>query len=204
MGKQLPEITQQLIYVSDMLQQPHIWFFGIGSVVIGLSIAWFFKKNLRAYRDHYALRMPLVKTLVIDSALLYWFHALAMLTRNKVPLVSALHIAYPLISNQAIKELMQSVERDVSSGYNVCFAMTNIKEQLITPDVLALMQVGQESGALDQMLNKAAIIYRSRVERQLWFFSVILQPLLLVLMAVLVGFLVFALYMPIFNMAQIG
>jgi len=135
---------------------------------------------------------------------LYWYNAIEMLLASGVPLAPALRIAHPLIQNSVLYKALQPVVHDVERGRTFYFALLRVKSQPITPDILALMYIGQESGKLDVMVHKAAEIYRAKVDRLLGFCTTIIQPLLLVIIGLLVGFLVFALYMPIFNLAEIG
>ena len=204
MGKELPEITQYLITASDTLQSPLLWLI-LGSVAVGIVfVCKLFSKQLKPHKDRLLLRIPVVSTIVIDSALLYWLHALSMLVQNRVPLVPALRIVHPLVHNIHLKKSLESIADDVASGHTLRVAMVSIKTQPFSPDVLALMQVGQESGKLGVMVGKAAGVYHAKVERILSFCTFIIQPLLLIIVGLLVAFLVFALYMPIFNLAQIA
>jgi len=204
MGKELPEITQHLIYVSDALQSSFLWAVLVGVVGFIFLIYRLFRWRLKPYIDALFLRLPIVNTLIVNSAMLYWLHALSMLLKNKVSLVPALRIVHPLVQNHYLKKSLATIANDVFAGKTLRFAMVNAKMQPFTPDVLALIQVGQESGELAHMVEKAGAVYHSKVERMLRFCTLVVQPLLLLVMGLLVAFLVFALYMPIFNLAQIG
>jgi len=204
MGKQLPEITQYLIRVSDFLQTPILWA-GIATFVTALIvISYLLKKRLKPYKDAIVLRVPIVQRIVQDSALLYWLHALNMLLKSKVPLVPALQVVNPLVTNESLRESLSSIADAVAGGIPLRFAMVSVVNQPFSPDVLALIQVGQESGKLDLMVGRAAQVYHKKVEGVLRLCTIVIQPLLLICMGLLVAFLVFALYMPIFNLAQIG
>ena len=204
MGKELPEITQNLMYVSDALQSPLLWIIIAGVVAFVFLACRLFKRQLKPHIDTLFLRLPVVSTMVVNSAILYWLHALGMLVKNRVPLVPALRIVHPLVQNYHLKKSLATIADDVASGNTLRFAMVNTNMQPFSPDVLALIQVGQESGKLAQMIEKAGAIYHSKVEQILRFCTFVIQPLLLIIMGLLVAFLVFALYMPIFNLAQIG
>lgn len=204
MGKELPEITRFLLSASETLQS--LWLWGIIGSVLGttLCLAKLFWLRIKPYKDRLLLKVPIVSEVVLTSSFLYWFNALDMVLRSGVPLASALRIAHPLVQNSVLKAGLASVVEDVERGKTLYFALLRVPGQPFTPDVLALMAVGQESGELAHMIQRAAGIYQIKVDCVLSFCTFIIQPLLLVIIGLLVGFLVFALYMPIFNLAQIG
>jgi len=204
MGKELPEVTQHLMAVSSALQSPLLWCILSGVVVVLIGMYKLLNKQLKPHKDRLLLCLPIINMVVVDSALLYWLHALSMLLKSRVPLVPALHIVHPLVYNTHLKASFAPIADDVATGNTLRVAMMSMKTPLFTPDVLALIQIGQESGNLGEMVGKAADIHYAKVERTLAFCTVIIQPLLLIIMGLLVAFLVFALYMPIFNLAQIG
>ena len=144
-----------------------------------------------------------IRTLIIDISLLYWFHALSLLLHKKVPLVAALNIANPLVVNYWLQKDLRAIAEHVAFGHTLRFSMVNTIHQPFKGDILALMHIGQESGELEGVVEKAAYMYRQKVDRMLHMCTFVIQPLLLILLGLLIAFLVFALYMPIFNVAYI-
>lgn len=204
MGRELPGITQWLLCISDLLQRLDVWMMMGASIVICAVIIKVFQKKLKSYMHSWLLHMPFVKAIVIETALLYWLQALAMLLHKRVPLVAALQITNRLVHNEQLSKAFSAIPEDVSSGNSLRFAMINVEYQPFGNDLLALVQIGQESGDLASMIEKAAVIYKEKVERKLHMITVVIQPLLLIIMGLFVAFLVFALYMPVFNMAHVG
>ena len=204
MGRELPGITQWLLFVSDLLQRLDVWMMMGAAVVVCAIIAKVLQKKIKSYLHNWVLRVPLINAIVIETAILYWLQALAMLLHKRVPLVAALHITNRLVHNEQLFKALSAIPDEVSSGNSLRFAMINAEYQPFGNDLLALVQIGQESGDLASMVEKAAVIYKEKVERKLHLITVVIQPLLLVIMGLFVAFLVFSLYMPVFNMAHIG
>jgi len=203
MGKTLPPLTQYIINISNVLRQPALSACLASMVLVGAIFAWALRYRLKPYKDWLVLYIPIIGSVVLYSNLFHWLHALSMLIKNKVPLVPALQIAHPLVSNIKIYKSLQSVTDNVSSGLDLPYALLQVPNQPFLPEVLAILQVGHESGKFDIILEKAARLYYQKVEDKLRFCIFIIQPLLLVVLGLLVGFLVFALYMPIFNIADV-
>lgn len=203
MGKPLPTITQQLIFVSNQMHKPLVWLVMMSIIGFVLLAYKACKARFSMAYSFYITRLPVIGSLIMQSALLYWLHALSMLIKNGVPLVAALKIVQPLVHNEYIRDCLAAIVDDVAAGNSLRTAMVSAQSQPFHPEVLALMQVGQDAGTLGAMVEKAAYIYQQKVESVLLFCTFIIQPLLLLFLGALVAFLVFALYMPIFNLAQV-
>lgn len=204
MGKELPYVTQCLLIMSDWLQMPMAWM-GIFVLSGGLFLVWRLVCNRwKQYIDTALVALPFVGNVILQRSLLYWMHALAMLLKSRVPLVQSLRIVHPLVHNEYVRTCLETIADDVAAGNTLRSAMVSAKNQPFNPEVLALIQVGQESGSLGIMVEKSARMYQSMVDEKLALCTVMIQPLLLVILGLLVAFLVFALYMPIFNLAQVA
>lgn len=202
--KKLPAITEKLLQISFLLQSGKVWVFFITAIALIVGVFCVGRSYIKPYVDYFIVHVPIIGRLVIDTEILHWINALGILLKNKVPLVSALHIAYPLLQNESIKKELEPIATEVAEGNTLRFALLQAKRNLFTPDVFALVQIGQESGSLDKMIERIGVVYSERVENRLKFCTFVLQPLLLIFLGLLVSFLVFALYMPIFGLAHIG
>lgn len=203
MGRDVPSITQWLIYISTVLQKPLLWVCALGLLIGTFGVYILFQKSIKRLIDRLLLCIAGIRTLIIDISLLYWFHALSLLLHKKVPLVAALNIANPLVVNYWLQKDLRAIAEHVAFGHTLRFSMVNTIHQPFKGDILALMHIGQESGELEGVVEKAAYMYRQKVDRMLHMCTFVIQPLLLILLGLLIAFLVFALYMPIFNVAYI-
>ena len=203
MGKSLPLITQKVVAISNAVQQPKMFLMAICLIVGLLSVLFLFRYKVKPIKDALLLSVPLIGTVILYSNLFHWLHALSLLIKNKVPLVPALQIAHPLVSNFSLYKSLQMVTDKVSSGLDLPHALLQVPKQPFLPEILAILQVGHESGTFDVILERCAKIYYQKVVDKLQFCTFIVQPLLLVILGLLVGFLVFALYMPIFTIAEV-
>jgi type IV pilus assembly protein PilC len=147
------------------------------------------------------LRWPLLGPLMLQTCLTRWTRTLASLCAAGVPLVQALASAGQAAGHVVFEEASQSLMQDIQQGHSLSRAMSGL--QLYPPMVLQLCAVGEASGTLDEMLAKAADFLDVQVQTRLASLMSLLEPALMVVLGSLIGGLVVAMYLPIFNMGQV-
>ncbi|HWX66241.1 MAG TPA: type II secretion system F family protein [Rhodanobacter sp.] len=199
-GAQLPAPTQMLVSASEFMQS--YWWVVIG--VIGGSIAALIIAKKRSVKfahflDRMALKMPVMGNIVRNSAIARFARTLGVTFRAGVPLVEALDAVAGATGSVVYGDAVRQMRDDISVGHQLQLAM---KQTGLFPNMVVQMTaIGEESGALDNMLFKVAEFYEEEVSNAVDTLSTLLEPIIMVVLGTLVGGMVIALYLPIFKLA---
>jgi type IV pilus assembly protein PilC len=199
-GAELPFITQVLIAISDAFRNN---FLLIAIVTIGGGVAFWrwFKVPGQRQRLHGALmRAPFIGGTVTKFATSQLARTLATLLSGGIPLVTALDVASRAVGNRAMAWHVGVVTQQVREGQPLAAAMT---QRGVFPDVaVKMVEVGEATGALQDMLNALADFYDEDIETTMARFVTLVEPLMLVLMGLVIAVLLLALYMPVFQLSS--
>lgn len=147
------------------------------------------------------LRLPLLGSIVAKAALARWSRTFASLFGAGIPLVQTLEAAAGASDSVRLRRVLGRVCNDVAAGYPLAMALKNTASY--PPMVVQMAAVGEESGALDVLLAKVADHYEREVNESVLYLSSLMEPVILLLIGGLVGGIVIAMYMPIFNMGAV-
>jgi type IV pilus assembly protein PilC len=201
-GAELPAFTLMVIGLSEIVQQ---WWLAI----IGLFIAAFFLFK-RAYKqsqkfrdgiDRFLLKIPIIGPLIYKSSVARYARTLATTFAAGVPLVEALDSVAGATGNVVFKNAVNKIKQDVSTGMQLNFSMrsTNVFPSL----AIQMTAIGEESGALDNMLDKVATFYEAEVDNMVDSLTSLMEPMIMAVLGVVVGGLVIAMYLPIFQLGNV-
>lgn len=201
-GAALPLPTLMVMGVSEWLQAFGLWLvLALPALCMALQRAWGRCHACRARIQRWLLRWPLLGPLMLQTCLTRWTRTLATLCAAGVPLVQALASAGQAAGHVVFDEASELLMRDIAQGQALSHAMGGL--QLYPPMVLQLCAVGEASGTLDEMLAKAADFLDVQVQTRLASLMNLLEPALMVVLGSLIGGMVVAMYLPIFNMGQV-
>jgi type IV pilus assembly protein PilC len=197
-GGNLPALTQVSVDMSKVVTQYWWAMFLVTATVIVSFVKW--KKTTwgRKQWDHFRLRVPMkIGTIVQQVAVARWSRTLASLTHAGVPLLQALEITGRTGGNAAVQESMEGVIASVKRGGTIAapLAQTPIFPSMVTH----MVGVGEETGALDEMLDRIAEFYEEQVEAAVKALMSILEPILIIVIGAMVGFIVISMYLPLFE-----
>src|ERR1700716_284640 len=197
-GGKLRGLTQFTVGLSDFL--PSRWYVCIAIVV---AVAWSFlswKKSTggRAQWDRFRLRIPMrIGEVVQKIALARWSRTLSALTNAGVPILQAIEVTGQTAGNKVVENAMDSVRDSVKRGGTIA---APLKEVAVFPAmVVHMVGVGEETGALDTMLNKIADFYEDEVNAAIKALTSILEPVMIIVIGAIVGFIVISMYLPLFK-----
>src|SRR5664279_292591 len=197
-GGELPSLTKVSVLLSEMVTGYWWLMFGSTALVIATFIKW--KKTSRGRRqwDHFRLHVPMkIGAIVQQVAVARWSRTLASLTSAGVPLLQALEITGRTGGNVAIEESMDGVIASVKRGGTIAAPLA---EAPIFPSMVThMVGVGEETGALDAMLSRVAEFYEEQVEASVKALTSILEPIMIILIGGIVGFIVISMYLPLFE-----
>ena len=201
-GSDLPALTRALINVSHFMVS-HGWLLILGSFgVVGAAIAvWKRSKHFRTMVDRSSLTIPVIGTILHKAALARFARTLATTFAAGIPIVESLESVAGASGNQVVGDAVRRMRTQMASGQSIVFAMR--QEKIFTNMLWQMAAVGEETGALDDMLNKVADFYEEEVDNAVDALSTLLEPFILVIIGGIVGFLVVALYLPIFSIGNV-
>jgi len=199
-GAQLPAPTQLLVSASEFMQS--YWWIVIGVIVGGITALILAKKRspkFAHFLDRMALKMPVMGNIVRNSAIARFARTLGVTFRAGVPLVEALDAVAGATGSIVYGDAVRQMREDIAVGHQLQLAM---KQTNLFPNMVVQMTaIGEESGALDNMLFKVAEFYEEEVSNAVDTLSTLLEPIIMVVLGTLVGGMVIALYLPIFKLA---
>ncbi len=200
MGAEIPWLTQQLINASKMLTQR--WYIPLSC--IGATIFLFkyinSRRDGRYMIDTLLLKMPIFGTLFRKAAIVRFAGTLSTLITSGVPILQALDIVRETSGNEVITRAMDGVYNSVKEGESIHEPLRDAR--VFPPLVIHMVAIGEETGAIDHMLTKVSEAYQREVDDTVSALTSILEPILIVGLGALVGLVVIALYLPLFNISK--
>jgi type IV pilus assembly protein PilC len=197
-GGELPAITKVSVLASEIVTGYYWAMVLVTGVVVFTFVKWKKTSWGRKQWDHFRLHIPMkIGTIVQEVAVARWSRTLASLTSAGVPLLLALDITGRTGGNVAIEEAMDGVIASVKRGGTIAapLAQAPIFPMMVTH----MVGVGEETGALDAMLDKVAEFYEDRVDASVKALTSIMEPIMIIVIGSLVGFIVVSMYLPLFE-----
>lgn len=201
-GADLPTPTLVVMAISDYFVD--YWWAIFGSIGGGL---WFFfytwkrSEKMQSTMDRLLLKVPIFGNLVKIATIARFARTLSTMFAAGVPLVEALDSVAGASGNRVYYDATKRIQSEISTGTSLTVAMQNAD---VFPNmVLQMVAIGEESGALDSMLSKVADFYEAEVDDAVEGLSSLMEPIIMVVLGVLIGGLVVAMYLPIFKMGEI-
>lgn len=201
-GAELPAFTQMVIGISQVLQE---WWFivliGLFVVAFGVREVHRRSENFRNKVDQLTLKVPIVGDIIYKSSVARYARTLSTTFAAGVPLVEALDSVAGATGNVVFRNAVHKIKQDVSTGMQLNFSMRTTG---VFPSMaLQMTAIGEESGALDDMLDKVASFYETEVDNMVDNLTALMEPMIMAVLGVLVGGLIIAMYLPIFQLGQV-
>jgi type IV pilus assembly protein PilC len=201
LGGQLPLPTRVLISLSDMLKAYFPLFVLAGGIAVFFFRRWIKSENGRVVWDAFKLRVPVFGVLTRKTALARFSRTLAALTRSGVGILEALDIVAETAGNETVSIALRDTQSAVKRGDTLARPLE--QHEVFPPMVTQMISVGEETGALDEMLDKIADFYDSEVSATVDALTSLIEPLMIVVMGTLVGGMIISLYLPMFNIIKL-
>jgi type IV pilus assembly protein PilC len=197
-GGELPKITQVSVFLSHAVVG-YWWLLFAGTGVLVLAFVKWKKSSWgRPQWDRFRLRLPMkIGTIVQQVAVARWSRTLASLTSAGVPLLQALEITGRTGGNVAVEDAMEGVIASVKRGGTIAAPLA--QAPIFPSMVTHMVGVGEETGALDAMLDKVAEFYEDQVEASVKALTSIMEPVMIMVIGGMVGFIVISMYLPLFE-----
>ncbi len=197
-GVELPAPTRILLAVSDFLTK--YWYIVFGAIA---ALAYLLRRSLkteggRLAFDRLKLRLPIVNHVSVRVATSRFTRTLSTLLASGIPLLNSMEITAKVIGNVVFEKAVMGIREDVRKGFDLAGPIK--RTGLFPPMVDSMIHIGEESGSLDDVLRRTADFYDDEVDSAITKMTAMLEPLMIVIMAVLIGSMVIAMIMPMFSM----
>nr|WP_101135498.1 type 4 pilus assembly protein PilG [Neisseria meningitidis] len=202
MGAELPALTQTVMDMSDFFVS-YGW---MVLIALGFAIYGFLKLKARSIKiqrrmDAILLRMPIFGDIVRKGTIARWGRTTATLIAAGVPLVDVLDSTAGAAGNLIYEEATREIRTHVIQGLSMTSGMR--ATELFPNMMLQMSSIGEESGSLDDMLNKAAEFYEDEVDNAVGRLSAMMEPIIIVILGLVIGTLLVAMYLPLFNLGNV-
>jgi type IV pilus assembly protein PilC len=201
-GADLPAPTLVVMAISDFFVK--WWYLIFGGIFGGLYLffqSWRRSLNMQRAMDRALLKAPIFGAVIRKATIARWTRTLATMFAAGVPLVESLDSVGGASGNAVYLDATKKIQSEVSTGVSLTVAMQNAD---VFPNMVTQMvSIGEESGALDEMLGKVADFYEEEVDEAVASLSSLMEPLIMVVLGVIIGGLVIAMYLPIFKLGAV-
>jgi len=201
-GKTLPAPTQVLIFISDLFK--NWWWAGaLGIAAISFTIERIYKTNKgRMFIDKNMLRVPIIGDLLRKQAVARFTRTLSTLLQSGVPAVQSLEITRTVVGNRVLADATEHIRVKILEGTDIS---TPLKQTGVFPPLVSYMvAIGEQSGELEQMLDRVAIAYDEEIDIATERVTSVIEPIMIIVLALIVGYIVVSIVLPILQIGQVG
>jgi type IV pilus assembly protein PilC len=201
-GADLPAPTLIVMAISDFFVA--YWYLIFGGLFAAIYLflqSWKRSLSMQRTMDRLLLKAPIFGDVVMKATVARWTRTLATMFAAGVPLVESLDSVGGAAGNAVYLDATRRIQNEVSTGTSLTVAMQN--SDVFPSMVTQMVSIGEESGALDQMLGKVADFYEAEVDEAVESLSSLMEPLIMAILGVLIGGLVVAMYLPIFKLGSV-
>jgi len=198
-GGELPQLTKIVIQISHFCSQYALII--IGSIVGFVFLFQRFKSTREGKRkwDRFVMNVPVFGDLAVKGATARFTRTLGTMLSSGVNLIDAIEICKMTMDNVVVEDALSKVKDEISSGKTIALPLAQAK--IFPPMVIQMINVGENTGTLDQMLIRVADFYEAEVEAVVAGLSKLIEPIVLVVLGGIVAFILIAMYLPVFNIA---
>ena len=200
-GADLPGLTQFLVDASNAIKDPA---FLMKTLPVIAVLFFLIKKQIKTnkfinWRDSMLLKLPITKDLVTKSCLANFSRTLSSLNSAGVPILEALMISKRTLGNRVFQRIADRMNTEIQAGQPI-YKVLALEVKVIPIMFTSMFRIGEETGELSEMVDKLADFYEDEVSTSVKSLTSVLEPLMIVFVAIVVAFILVAMYLPMFNM----
>ena len=200
-GGELPAFTQALIDISEFIRSP--WIIPTG-VLIWFGVqslqSWYKTESGRYTLDSLMLKVPIFGDIIRKVAVARFTRTFGTLVQSGVPIITALEVVKDSADNAVLEEVIEFVQKETEEGGEISTQLG--KSEIFPPMVTQMVSIGEESGELESMLEKIADFYDTEVDNSVESLTSLMEPIFIVVLGGIVGAIVVAMYLPIFDVIK--
>lgn len=201
LGGQLPALTRFVINLSNWLRDYIGWFVLALVVLIVLLIQLKKFRKVKYLMDSFLLRLPIFGNLILKSSVANFSRTLSSMLSSGLNVLDALDIAGETSNNEVIKRAISGVRSQVEKGVSIGTALS--RYSVFPPMLINMVSIGEEAGNVDHMLEKVAEFYEEEVDRTVDALTSLIEPMMIVFIGSAIGFIIVAMYLPIFKIGEL-
>ncbi len=199
-GVDLPTITKVIIRISDFIGN-YGWLMLIAILMIIVSKSFLNKKKrFKQYKDLFILKLPFVGNFVKTIYLSQFTQAVSLLTASKVPVVNSIQLVKQMIDFYPLQNALETVEQHILKGQSLSKSLGNHK--LFDDKMIALVKVAEETNQTEFIFDRLNMQYNTQVQQQSKMLSTIMEPFIILIVGILVGVILIAMYLPMFKLSS--
>ena len=198
-GMELPAFTQFMLGISKFLRTPAYVFSLIGALIALTFVyrQWYKTPPGRLTMDKFFLKAPIFGDIVEKTAVARFCRTFGTLTRSGVPILTSMEIVRDTAGNQVIANAIEASRKEIQTGGMISIALQ--REKVFPILAIQMISIGEETGEIDKMLMKVADFYEDEVEQAVKALTSVLEPLMMIVIAVMVGAILLSMYLPMFK-----
>ena len=201
LGDALPWPTVWVLQASAFMNSHILLLLGLG-LSFGLLLKNLFRSDRsQIYREHLMLKVPLMGAVLLKTSLVHFTRTLSGLLKSGVPILEGLSLAGRTAGLRQVEHALRDAQQSLGEGHSLSDPL--LASGVFPPFVTEMVRVGESTGALDTTLEKVADLYEQEVNRDIMSLTALIEPLVIVVLGIGIGFIVVAMYLPIFNMASV-
>jgi type II secretory pathway component PulF len=194
----IPLPTRIMIRISGVLSQQWEWILGLLAVVVFAFRMFHVSRAGRSLLSRALFKIPFFNDLIVKAELARFANAIVMLSETGIPLTRSLDIAIPVLSNEVMKDQFYSAKETLLAGGSLG---EHLQKSRVFPSLLGhLVAVGEESDSLEDVFREIAESYTQETEEKMKVMTTLFEPLMILIIGLMIGFMVFAMLLPIFQM----
>jgi len=198
MGVELPWTTRTLIALSEFFNKWWMVLFGGLAVFFIAFVKYISTPNGKLKKDTVLMTIPLIKSIILKSVVARFTRTLSIMIKTGVPMLKAIELSSKVVNNKVVERGLMKVADEIAAGKSLSVPIQKMK--LFPRMVISLMKTGEETGALDEMMEKCADFYDEEVANLSERLTTLLEPLIIIILAGTVGMIVMAVLEPMFTM----
>lgn len=200
MGSELPWITKAVLGLSEFTRK--FWWAFIAGLILLIVVAGRLKKKeeYTIYFDTFILKMPIVGSFIQKTVLARMTQTLSSLINSSVPILQAVEVTSEVVGNRVVEKVLLEARDSLEQGESLAKPMED--HWVFPPLIIQMIHVGEESGSLDEMLNKVAEIYDREVNEASDKLQSLIEPVLIIFLAFIVGIIVLSIVVPMFSLFE--
>ena len=198
-GSQLPVPTQMLIAVTSVLKRYFPLMVGLGVFLMFLFRRWVQTPDGRFRFDALQLRLPFIGELVSKYAVVSFTRTLATVIESGIPIVESLKMSVGTLNNKMLERRLLEAVKQVEEGMSLSRSIEHAR--IMPPLALRMLNVGESTGALDEMLEEISSFFEEEIDQRLHMLSTAIEPAIMIVMGVIIGGIIITMYLPVFKIA---
>lgn len=200
-GVELPAITVFIIGVSDFVQKYGLLILLMIIALIASKSYFHKKKRFKQFKDTFILKIPFIGNFVKAIYLSQFTQAVSLLTASKVPVVNSIQLVKQMIDFYPLQHALDAVEQHILKGHSLSQSLA--QHTLFGDKMIALVKVAEETNQTEYIFDRLNMQYNTQVQQQSKMLSTIMEPFIILIVGVLVGFILIAMYLPMFKLSSV-